>query len=124
MKASRVTSTQLQVALARVSPAYDYNLKLVDDRAVPGGMRFRLGVFDSRKHGARTSASGRHTPSASWEAHRDFLRALFAIVPDAVVYTSLATYRGAENFEETFPETAHRNVGSMYNPVTMRQLTI
>lgn len=124
MKASRVVLSQLETALARANALYDGNLKLVDDHRVPGGMRFRLGVRDSRKYGARTSASGRHIPSASWEAHRDFLRALFAIVPDAVVYTMLATYRGAEDFEEKFPATAHRNVGSQMFPVTMRQLTV
>lgn len=40
-----------------------------------------------------------------WHGHRDFLRALFRKLPDARVRTALATYRGAEHFETTYPET-------------------
>jgi hypothetical protein len=71
----------------------------------------------------RTSArhDGRRVAAVCWHGHRDFLRALFRLCPDAVVRTAIAVYRGAEGFEETFPATAHRNIGSAYMPCTMAE---
>lgn len=86
--------------------------------------RFRLRVRDYDRSGWRYSASGRRIRSASWEAHRDILRALFAAFGDALtVTTAMATYKGPQGFEQNYPQTADRNVGSMIAPVTMRDLT-
>lgn len=46
----------------------------------------------------RMSPSGRLTVGVTWSTHRDFLALLFTEFPEAVVVTSIATYRGAENF--------------------------
>jgi hypothetical protein len=81
----------------------------------------RLYVHSSKAPGARTSASGRRMPAACWHAFRDVYRDLFANHPDVVVTTALARYTN-DNFEDTFPETGDRNVGSMVNWVTMPDL--
>jgi len=104
---------------------YMANLCVKDDRAVSAhAARFRLGAKDSRKYGARRSWSGRHTPNASWEAHRDVLREIFRLIPDAVIETRMATYKGADGFEATFPATASINIGSQMRPATMPSLSV
>jgi hypothetical protein len=40
-----------------------------------------------------------------WHGVRDFLRALYDLVPDARVRTAMATYRDSEDFERAYPET-------------------
>lgn len=107
---------------------YHGNLVMVDGRRAGGvrrpKIRARVTVTDSRGPGARTSWSGRHGPWASWEAYRDVLSELFYRFPDAIVRTSVATYKGSDGFEKTFPRTALRNVGSMVQPVTMPELSV
>lgn len=87
-------------------------------------VRFTLGTRDSRKYGSRRSAAGRHMPKASWEAHRDIMEALFDADPDARIKTALATYRGRKDFHSKFPTTAHKNIGSIMHPCTMRETTV
>lgn len=82
-----------------------------------------LRVRDSHAVGARRSASGRRTPAASWEAHRDFMRALFAIDPNGRIVTALADYRGAADFERKYCATAAHNCGSQYRPASMADLS-
>lgn len=69
-------------------------------------VRFTLETRDASAHGSRTASSGRHMRKASWEAHRDVLRALFQLDPQAVVRTALATYSGKADFERSHPATA------------------
>lgn len=83
-----------------------------------------LRVRDSFKEGARMSASGRHMPAASWEAHRDFMRALFAVNPAGRITTALADYRGADDFERKHAATANHNCGSQCQPATMAELSV
>ncbi len=40
-----------------------------------------------------------------WHGHRDFLRALYARVPDAKVRTAFITYQGREHFEDNYQRT-------------------
>ena len=87
-------------------------------------VRVKIGTLNSRAHGSRTSASGRHGRWASWHAFRDILIAVFDADPKAVVHTGIATYRGRDGFEATFPATAHRNVGSLYSPATFASLSV
>jgi hypothetical protein len=115
---------QLQQALTVANVEYRGNLAIADDKPIgKSAYRARLVARKSREYGARTSASGRHGPFASWEAHRDFLRALFVVNPRAVVITSMARYT-AENFESVFPPTGQKNIGSMMNPCTMPQCSV
>jgi len=61
---------------------------------------------------------------ASWEAHRDVLRAIFVYDSQASVKTALATYRGARDFEAKFPATGCKNIGSQMCPRTMPECSI
>jgi len=42
-----------------------------------------------------------------WHGHRDFMRALFALAPDAEIRSAMATYKGSDNFEQTFGFTRY-----------------
>lgn len=48
-----------------------------------------------------------------WHGHRDFFRALFRLVPDAEIRTAMATYKGAEHFEQTFGMTRYEGGSRM-----------
>lgn len=103
---------------------YDLSVTDVTTTSRSVSFRFRLKVRDYDRGGWRYSASGRRIKSASWEAHRDILRALFAAFGDALtVTTAMATYKGPQGFEQNYPQTANVNVGSMIAPATMRDLT-
>lgn len=59
----------------------------------------------------------RRVNAVCWHGHRDFLRALFALDPDAVVITAVARYRGANHFEGIYRDTWSHNVGSRMCPI-------
>lgn len=87
-------------------------------------VRFTIQTRDPDAKGSRRSAGGRRMRKASWEAHRDVMRALLKADKDATIRTGFATYRGLVNFEETHAATAHRNVGSQADPVTIRECSV
>lgn len=87
-------------------------------------VRFTIETRDAWAYGSRVAHSGRHMRKASWEAHRDVMRALFRLDPDAVIRTALATYRGADDFERQYERTGNKNVGSQARPRTMRECTV
>lgn len=87
-------------------------------------IRFTLQVADSFGKGARTAASGRHMPKASWQAHRDVMRAIFASDPDATLQTALATYKGRDDFERRFEATGDQNCGSQMQPRRLRDCAV
>lgn len=87
-------------------------------------IRFTLAVRSSFGIGARTSASGRHMPKASWQAHRDVMQAIFDQDPNAVLVTALATYNGRDDFETKFEATGERNCGSMMHPARLRDTAV
>jgi hypothetical protein len=104
----------------------EYNGNLAFNRCDKRGNGFvvTLKVRRSKEHGARTSASGRHGPYASWEAHRDFMLALYDLAPGAWIDSKMASYHGVEGFRENFPETRYHQVGSMMQPVSFGELTV
>jgi len=71
-------------------------------RVKPGTARYRR----------LSSRDGRTVPGAvCWHGHRDFMRALFARCPEAVIISALATYRGADDFERTHRASAEGDTG-------------
>jgi hypothetical protein len=40
-----------------------------------------------------------------WHGHAAFLKAFYALVPDAKIRTALTTYKNAAHFAESYPET-------------------
>lgn len=95
--------------------AYDY-------RGNGRSFRGRILVTDSRGPGSRTSWTGRHGPYACWHAYRDVIGGILALAPDATVRTGIAVYKGEAGFLATYPETAHRNIGSVFEPAYMPDL--
>lgn len=87
-------------------------------------IRWTLATRDSFAPGSRTAASGRHMPKASWQAHRDVMRALFMLDPEAELATGLATYRGLRDFNERFEATGDHNVGSRMEPRSIRDTAV
>jgi len=79
-------------------------------------IQFTITVKSSRGKGGKISPSGRRVAAACWHAHRDFMKVLFALYPNAILQTMLATYRGVSDFEENFPSTGNINVGSRMYP--------
>lgn len=131
LHSERLMDANIGVLVDKVSETYyDGNLQLEQaqtrgtDRKGRDKTLFTLCVRDSRGPGARRSASGRHMPKASWEAHRDVMRAIFAFDPCAFLHTALADYDGKADFERKFEATGDRNVGSMMNPVSFRDTTV
>lgn len=65
-----------------------------------------------------TKSGERKAYAVCWHGHRDFMFKLFELDPNARLQTAMADYRGMEGFRATYPETAHKNVGSMMFPVS------
>lgn len=86
------------------------------------GFTGRIVSRTSKDRCARTSWTGRRTNAACWHAWRDAIRAILTEYPHAVVTTSQARYEGLEGFEDTYPGTAHNNIGSMMQPAFMPEL--
>jgi len=116
-----LTKTQLEQALAKLKFAdnirIDWTRSFSDRRH-----RFVLRAYSSKQKGARRSWTGRRSVAVCWHMHRDFLYACFAINPQAKFYTSMARYIGLEGFEQEYPKTAHKNIGSQMMPVYMPEL--
>lgn len=73
------------------------------------GVRLALG---NDRDNYRAIRNGRRINAVSWTGHRDWMRAVFAAYPTAVIRTSLDTWAGSEDFEArhaaTDPDPAKR----------------
>ena len=125
MRLRNVTLADFHDSVQRVNAHYNGNLHVHTDAHETGSRIIttvgRLDVLDSHGAGSRTSWSGRHGRYACWHAFRDVVRDILAHNPDATVTTALARYT-ADNFEDTYPATGHRNIGSMVQPAYMPEL--
>lgn len=83
--------------------------------------RFKMGAT-SGKPGSRNSASGRRGPWACWDSFRDVLAGIYIADPNALIRTGMATYKGAQDFLDKYLDTAKRNVGSRWAPVSFNDL--
>lgn len=121
MIASNVSEATLRQA------ANDCLLKLDISQLNQKGTRWRVKVFpgdlkDSKgnRRYQRTSASAfnpdRRVYAVCWHGFRDFFRACFKYEPEARFRTALAHWKGSEDFEARFEETATVTVGSRMAP--------
>lgn len=132
-----VNASQIETAVQRVADEWDGNvqLKSLTDKSNSRGGRasYALRAADSHMSGARRSHSGRATIASCWHVHRDVLRELFKINPNARVVSGLSertpdgkrkrtVYNGSDGFERDFPGTAWINVGSDWCPAYIGQL--
>jgi hypothetical protein len=65
----------------------------------------------------RRGYMGERIHAVCWHGHRDFMRALFDFDSEARLTTAMADYRSREGFNELYPATAWRNIGSQINPL-------
>lgn len=132
MRLRGITLDDFNASVARVNvmvteegKTYNGNLRVHQDAHEIGSRVIttvgRLTVESSREAGARRSWSGRRCQAACWHAFRDVVRDLLANHPDAVISTSMARYT-ADNFEDTYPQTGERNIGSMVQHAYMPDL--
>lgn len=108
---------------------YAGNIKYCETWAKGRRVSFTIKTHDSFAKGSRTSWSGRHGRWASWEAHRDVMRALLTVWPDASIRCGLGRegsihYAGLASFEDQYEATGQRNIGSQMQPCTMPELSI
>lgn len=61
-------------------------------------------TYRSKGHG------GRRVNAVCWHGHREWMRAIFAEYPETVIRSALATYKGAEHFEETHEGTSREGL--------------
>ena len=125
-----VSASQVETVVRMVADEWDGNVqvKTLCDKSNGKGARasYTLRAVRSRRAGARESASGRATVASCWHVHRDVLKRIFDVNPDARVVSGLGdrsegkfkrvTYNGRDGFERDFPSTAHINVGSEWFP--------
>lgn len=119
-KLSRDILDGIAHTVARQTYAGNLRTEVEYVRASRGGRstyRVKLNAPFSRAAGARRSWSGRRGPWSCWHVFRDVFAAWLAVDPDAVIRTGMATYRGAADFLDLFPETAWRNIGSLAAPM-------
>ena len=104
---------------------FDYTRNCKDEKHVVDVLKnnlnakridFTLRVKDSKGEGGHRSHSGRRTVSACWHVHRDVMKEIFDINPSATLKTSLAYYKGKDDFYEKFEETGLKNIGSDWYP--------
>lgn len=92
--------------------AWNFRLALNVDEKIDGWAKYH-----------RTSTSyfheGRKVASVCWHGYRDYMIEIFKRDPEARIKTAFADYRGVEDFKDKYPDTGHRNVGSMMNPIAM-----
>lgn len=112
----------IQKALSVTNKAYKKNPIRFNDLVAKSDKRVQFTLRCSKSSyiiPARQSASGRHTRAVSWQAHREFMRNLFEIDPNARINTSIAVYNGETEFYAAYPETYQHNVGSTIQPVAI-----
>ncbi len=107
-----------------------------DQKRIGNGLRFRLRLsdqpnwtpsedMDNRKRGrgkpipkyARLNHKlTRRVAAVCWHGHRDFMLKLFDLLPTLTLRTGLTTYKGKEDFENKFPSTGEKYIGTTYEP--------
>lgn len=118
MKAWGVTIEEVQAAVRVASIAYEGNIVFKREAEKYGkAVRFTLTVKNSKKRGGRISPNGRRVCAACWHLHRDVMKAVFAVNPDARIKTAMADYKGLDDFNATYPATGRVNIGSQMYPL-------
>ncbi len=123
MKLQNVTSDQLRTCVNFIS-VNNYDGELIFDRKPEwrgNWLHFTLRTVNGRSLGARRTHRGRRLAKACWHAHRDVMKELFNTYPSALLVTMLARYDGRDGFLAEFPATGNNNVGSMVQPLLLRE---
>ncbi|MHC4278166.1 MAG: hypothetical protein ACYSTI_12725 [Planctomycetota bacterium] len=121
MKIWGVSKTGLEFALALGNAKYagnirfkdltlknkrEYIVRLCHFEPGPGSKIFYVvSRVDAGFSSDSTSEVRRTGPAVCWHAHRDFMRAVFEINPEAKIKTSFTAYNNAEHFEENYRDS-------------------
>ena len=124
MKITGITTEDLRNAVAKVNAVtYEGNINIENlEQVSKNRISVKLGTRDSRAFGSRQAASGRHGKWLCWHGFRDVFDEVLNINPEARIYTGIESYKGREDFEDKFPETAYTNKGSLFQPVDLADL--
>ena len=107
----KTTATKEQVlqAIEIVNNREGYQISL--NRADQTGKWFNFTIKSpSKVAGARISYTGRNLPRASWHAHGYIFEEIFALNPDAIIWSS------GNKIDINKGNLEDRNVGSIYRP--------
>lgn len=120
MIARKVTEQQMHQAMRATNAAYASNVKFkrLDPKGL--GFNFTLTVEKAANPGGRRSNEGRKIAAACWHVHREFMRELLKLAPEAVISSSFIRYEGRADFEENHDTTGDRNIGSQAVPMSYR----
>lgn len=110
----------------RIKAPQDAIIKSAEDAGVrvtcehDKGNFYRVRLFPIGDTFRRTSASvfheGRRVNAVCWHGHLEFMRLLYGYAPDAVIHTSMATYRSLTELMDRCYDSYYRNVGSQIYP--------
>jgi len=110
MKALNVSVSSMYAALRAVNRHYDSNVKFAKGpESYQDGLRFKLGVKDSSKPGARRGIKVNKDGSpmklgfACWHVHGHFFDALFSVAPGARVVSKFGSVDAKSgNWQDAF----------------------
>jgi hypothetical protein len=109
VRTSKLGKERLASRFSHVNERYGWNLTLdietVKTTSRSTTYRVKIGTRESRGHGTRTTASGRHGPWACWHVFRDVFAEWFDGDPDMTIRTGVTTYQGREEFRAIYPAT-------------------
>lgn len=82
--------------------------------------------YQRRGYMKTKNGKGQKVRAVCWHGHRDVMKSIFAYDPDARLQSGLGPrsidYRGAADFERSYPATGDINVGSLVDPRSFRSM--
>ena len=109
---------EVKAAIKAVNDKYGYKIIFNRCETIGKYLHFTIKSEKSGIPGSRTSWSGRKLISASWHAHGYLFDELFALNPDAVVYSN------GRKITEDEGNWQDANIGNYYNPVMFSETSI
>lgn len=107
MKVYGVNKVGLDFALALGNANFDGNVKYAYEPAQISRVCFRLRLQHKQPGPGSSMTKKRRGPAVCWHAHRDFMRAIYTINPDARITTSFGTYNNERDFEFRHAQTRY-----------------
>lgn len=114
-------------ALVKLNKKYKKNPIRLNDFLVKSDRKVQFTIRCSKSSyiaPARVAPSGIHTRAVSWQAHKEFMRNLFDIDPNARISTTIETYSGKAEFVAKHPDTYTHNVGNEFKPIAIGDLAV
>ena len=107
----------MNTAMRQTNSQYKRNIEFERFEPIRNGFNFTLRVKSSKGLGHRLGFTGRNMAKACWHVHRDFMKNIFKLRPDATIVSCHAVYDGIGDFEAKFSDTGYANIGSIMSPL-------